>query len=125
LGGAYTPVAYVGAYGGEEKIKDSTNFPYLGDKLYGVRAGGELAIYADTKLFGSVSAESRRYGGDDPLFLVTRKDTQADVKVGINYVMAKLWTLTPQLSYTKNKSNIVINDYKRAVVSVGLRRDFN
>ena len=124
LGGNYAPAVYLGGYGGEEKERQS-GVPYLGHKLFGVRTGGELSIYAQTKLFGSLSIESRRYGGDDPFFLVTRKDTQSDLKVGVNYVMAKLWTLTPQFSYTKNKSNIIINDYKRTIFSVGLRRDFN
>ncbi len=124
LGGDYTPAVYAGVYGGEEKEKES-GVPYLGHKLVGVRTGGELDIYAQTKLFGSVSVESRRYGGDDPFFLVTRHDTQADLNFGIRYVMAKVWTLTPQISYTKNKSNIVINDYKRSIFSIGLRRDFN
>ena len=124
LGGDYTPVVYAGLYGGMEKEKQS-GVPYLGHKLYGVRTGGELNISAQTKLFGSVSVESRRYGGDDPFFLVARKDTQADLKVGVNYVMDKLWTLTPQFSYTKNNSNIIINDYKRNMISIGLRRDFN
>ena len=124
LGGDYAPAVYGGLYGGQEKVKDSSR-PDLGHKLFGLRTGGEWSIYAQTKLFGSLSVESRRYGGDDSFFLITRKDTQSDLKVGLNYVMAKLWTLTPQISYTKNKSNIVIDDYKRSMISLGLRRDFN
>ncbi|MFZ2160766.1 MAG: surface lipoprotein assembly modifier [Sideroxyarcus sp.] len=126
LSGDYAPVVYGGLYAGREKEKQSgESYLYLGHKLLGLRTGGELSIYAQTKLFGSLSIESRRYGGDDPFFLVTRKDTQTDLKVGLNYVMGKLWTLTPQISYTKNKSNIVISDYKRSMISLGLRRDFN
>lgn len=124
MSGTYTPAYYLGAYAGEEKVKQS-NVPFLGHKLYGVRAGGELDIQVQTKLFGSLSVESRQYGGTDPYFLVGRKDTQADMKLGVNYVMGKVWTVTPQLSYTRNKSNIIINDYKRTVLSIGLRRDFN
>lgn len=124
LGGSFAPVAYGGLYAGQEKEKE-TGVPYLGHKLFGARVGGEMNIYAQTKLFGSLGIESRSYGGDDPFFLVTRKDTQTDLKVGVNYVMKKVWTLTPQISYTQNKSNIVINDYKRSVISLGLRRDFN
>jgi tetratricopeptide (TPR) repeat protein len=123
MGGDYAPAVYAGLYAGREKEK-KTGVPYLGHKLYGVRTGGELHVYAQTKLFGSVSVETRRYGGEDPIFLVARKDTQTDLKLGINYVMDKLWTLTPQFSYTKNKSNIIISDYKRNVISIGLRRDF-
>ena len=124
LSGDYAPVVYGGLYVGQEKVKDSSR-PELGHKLFGLRTGGEWNIYAQTKLFGSLSIESRSYGGEDTIFLVTRKDTQTDLKVGLNYVMDKLWTLTPQISYTKNKSNIVINDYKRNMISLGLRRDFN
>lgn len=123
MGGDYAPAVYAGLYAGQEKEKKAT-MPYLGHKLYGVRAGGELHVYAETKLFGSVSVESRSYGGEDPIFLVARKDTQTDLKLGASYVMDKLWTLTPQYSYTKNKSNIIINDYKRSIISIGLRRDF-
>jgi outer membrane protein len=124
MNGAYTPAYYLGAYAGEEKEKQA-GVPFLGDKLYGVRAGGELNVQAQTKLFGSLSVESRRYGGNDPFFLVARKDTQTDLNVGVKYVMGNLWTVTPQLSYTRNKSNIIINDYKRTVLSIGLRRDFS
>ncbi|MDO8989384.1 MAG: surface lipoprotein assembly modifier [Sideroxyarcus sp.] len=123
MGGDYAPAVYAGLYAGQEKEKQA-DVPYLGHKFYGVRAGGEMSIYAQTRLFGSLSVESRSYGGDDPFFLVDRKDTQSDLKLGINYAMTKYWSLTPQLGYTKNKSNIVINDYKRSIVSVGLRRDF-
>ena len=124
LGGNYTPAVYLGLYAGEEKEKQS-GVPYLGQKLYGVRTGGELSIAAQAKLFGSLSVESRNYGGDDPFFLVTRKDTQADLNMGVKFVMRKRWILTPQLAYTKNQSNIIINEYKRTVLSVSLRRDFN
>jgi hypothetical protein len=124
LGGNYTPAVYFGLYAGEEKEKQS-GVPYLGQKFYGVRTGGELSIAVQTKLFGSVSVESRQYGGNDPYFLVTRKDTQVDLNMGAKYFMRKVWTLTPQLAYTKNQSNIVINEYKRSVLSISLRRDFN
>jgi outer membrane protein len=124
LNGAYTPAYYLGAYAGEEKVKQS-GVPFLGDKLYGVRAGGELQVHAQTKLFGSLNVELRNYGGTDPFFLVARKDTQTDLNVGVRYVMRKVWTVTPQLSYTRNRSNIIINDYKRTVLSIGLRRDFS
>jgi tetratricopeptide (TPR) repeat protein len=124
LGGNYGPVVYLGLYGGEEKEKQS-GVPYLGQKLYGARTGGELNISTQTRIFGALSVESRKYGGDDPFFLVTRKDTQADLVMGVKYVMRKVWTLSPQLAYTRTNSNIIINEYKRTVLSVSLRRDFN
>lgn len=124
LSGEHAPAVYGSLYAGQEKQKQSSA-PYLGHKLFGLRTGGELSFSAQTKMFASLSIELRRYGGDDPFFLVTRKDTQFDLKAGANYVMDKVWTLTPQFSYTMNKSNIVISDYKRSMISIGLRREFN
>lgn len=124
LGGEYTPIVYVGGYAGQERERRA-NVPYLGHKPYGLRAGGEMKINPKTTLFGSASVEFRQYGGQDPLFLVTRKDTQTDLRVGVGYVPAKQWTLSPSFSFTRNSSNIVIDDYRRMVFSVDLRRDFN
>lgn len=124
LGGFYTPVVYAGVYAGQEKERQS-NVPYLGHNPYGVRAGGEMKINPKTRLFGSASLESRNYGGQEPLFLVGRKDAQTDLRVGLGYIPAPSWMVTPQLSYTRNSSNIVINDYDRTAFSISLRRDFN
>lgn len=124
LGGEYTPVVYVGGYVGEES-EQKANVPYLGHQLYGVRVGGEMKYNPQTTLFASASLEERSYGGQDPLFLVGRKDTQTDLRVGVSYIPAQHWTITPQLSYTRNDSNIIINEYDRTVFSITLRRDFN
>ena len=124
LGGEYTPVVYAGGFAGEEKERRN-NVPYLGHKPYGLRAGGEMKINPKSTLFGSVNIEWRDYNGQDPLFLVTRKDTQADLSLGVGYVPVKRWKITPSLSYTRNRSNVVISDYTRAVYSIAVRRDFN
>ena len=92
---------------------------------HGLRAGGDMRLTQEATLFGSMSFEWRNYHGPDPLFLTTRKDTQADLSVGIVYVPIRKWTITPSLSYTRNRSNIIISDYDRVVFSVSVRRDFN
>lgn len=124
LGGVYTPVIYVGGYLGEEK-EQKADVPYMGHQLYGVRAGGELKFNPQTSLFASASLEERYYGGQDLFFLVGRKDMQIDLKMGVSYVPNPGWTVSPQLSYTRNDSNVILNDYDRTVISVSLRRDFN
>lgn len=124
LGSIYTPVVYVGGYAGEER-EQGANVAYLGHRLLGVRAGVEMKVNSKTALFGSASIESRNYGGQDPLFLVGRKDTQADLKVGASCIVAPNWKATTQLSHTRNDSNIVINDHDRIALSFSLRRDFN
>ena len=124
LVGNYAPVVYLSGYGGSEKERQD-NKPYLGHNLYGLRIGGEIKFSKQTTLLASASAENRKYGGQDPYFLVIREDKQADLGLGLSYTLGKRWTISSNLNYTRNDSNVVINDYARTVFSAGVRRNFN
>ncbi|MGB7540770.1 MAG: surface lipoprotein assembly modifier [Burkholderiales bacterium] len=117
------PVIFGSLYGGREKEK-AADVPQLGHKPVGGRLGGQVSISDKAVLFGLVNYEQRVYGGDEPFFLVTRRDKQADVRLGIDYTLSAGWLLVPQLSYTRNDSNIELDKYDRTVVSLVLRRTF-
>lgn len=116
-------VLFGGAYAGTEKQKAST-LPHLGHTLYGIRTGGQMLLSEFVSGFAAFSYENRKYGGPDPLFLVTRQDNQYNLNLGLNWVPAKSWRVTPQLSYTAVKSNVAISDFRRTALSVALRKDF-
>ena len=116
-------VVFGGAYVGTEKVRAS-GVPQLGHDLVGVRTGIQKTLSDTLALFGSLAYEDRKYGGADPLFLVTRHDQQWNLNLGLNWVPAKLWRVTPQLALTSVKSNVVISDYNRSLFSVTVRRDF-
>lgn len=122
--GANAPVIYAGAYLGKEAERAS-GVPHLGHDLWGLRVGGQLRLGEKTTLFASANYEQRDYGGADPLFLVTRDDKQSDFRVGVSYRPYQGWTVSPQISYVRNDSNIIINDFDRTIFSVTVRRDFN
>lgn len=129
-GGAYARgfdsglIGFAGLYLGSER-EQASGFPSFGHDLWGARLGGELPLSQSVAVFGSLSFEDRRYGGPDlPLFPQTRKDGQLNILMGANFTPAKDWLLTPQLSFTRNDSNIQLNDYRRGVASVTLRRAF-
>src|SRR6266705_279216 len=117
------PVVFGSLYGGNEKDKDA-GFQNLGHKPIGVRFGGQASVTDRSVLFGLVSYERRVYGADDPFFLVTRRDKQADLRLGVNYTFSPEWLVVPQISYTNNQSNIDLNKYNRTVVSAVVRRTF-
>jgi len=123
LGGALAPVVFAGIYSGTENELEA-GVPYLGHDLVGLRMGGQLTINPKTVFFATGSYEERDYGGTDPFFLVARSDQQSDLRVGVNYSPIKAWLVTPQLAYTRNKSNVAINDYERNQFIVTVRRDF-
>lgn len=119
----YSPVFFASAYGGEERERDRA-FPWLGHKPLGLRGGGQLSLADRSLAFASISFEHRRYNGSDPLFLVRREDNQLEYRLGLSFVPAHGWTLTAQITYTDNHSNIDLNDFRRGVTSLSLRRDF-
>lgn len=123
LGGAFAPVVFAGVYAGTENEREA-GVPHLGHDLVGLRMGGQLTVNPQTALFATGSYEERDYGGTDPFFLVTRGDRQSDLRVGVHYSPIKAWRVTPQLAYTRNKSNVAINDYERSQFIVTVRRDF-
>jgi len=119
-----SPVVFASVYGGEEK-EDAQNVPHLGHKPLGARMGAQWRLAPGMHLFINGSVEKRTYGGNDPLFLVEREDTQLDASLVLNYtIRATKWSLRPQLTYTDNDSNIAIYTFRRTVAQLGLRRDF-
>jgi hypothetical protein len=132
LGGAWahaygglagSPVTFVGAYFGKEDTI-AANAPHFGHDLYGARAGGQFGLTDQWTLTGSASFEHRRYLGADPNFGVERDDKEIMLRAGAIYQYDRNWSLTPQIQLTKVKSNVVINDYTRAMLSVLARYDF-
>ena len=117
------PVVFGSLYGGSEKQKEADQ-PQLGHKPVGVRLGGQVSVGANAVLFGLLSYERRVYDGDDPIFLVTRRDKQSDIRLGMNYVLRPGWLLVPQIAYTDNQSNIDLDKYGRTVISLTLRKTF-
>jgi outer membrane protein len=114
---------FTGAYVGTEKQKNGA-FPNLGHKLYGIRTGAQQMLSEEVSLFGGLSYENRKYGGQDALFLVSRRDNQFNLNLGLNWVPARLWKVTPQLSWTSVKSNVPTSAFNRTAFAVTLRRDF-
>lgn len=119
----FKTVFYGGAYVGEEATRKD-GFEHLGHTVYGLRLGGQHEFHRDARAFVNLAYEHRRYGGEDPFFLRVRRDNQWNLGAGVAWAPARNWLVTPQYQYTHSDSNIVLNDYRRHVVSVTVRRSF-
>ena len=93
-------------------------------RLYGGRLGIQRALSGSIDWFASIAAQKSLYSIENPIFVVTRKDYQYDLNTGLNWQVERDWLLRPQMTYTRNDSNISLNDYDRYEFSVLLRRDF-
>ena len=114
---------YASISGGTEQANAAAS-KYLSNDYFGGRIAAEHQFSARLALFASAAIEHRQYKAADPLFLVNRRDTQFDVSGGIRFLLSKQFTLTPQVGYTHNASNIALNRYDRVTASAALRVEF-
>lgn len=84
----------------------------------------EKPIAKKASVVAGLGGQIRRHDADDPLFLVDRSDEQIDASVGIRYKVAERVIVRPRGTYTRNFSNIPLNDYKRLTAGVGVRFEF-
>jgi hypothetical protein len=119
----YSPVLFASAYAGRER-ELASDFPQLGYDLWGVRAGGQIVLGKGWSILATAAYEQRDYGGPEPVFAETRKDRQTDLSAGVGYLLRAHTTLTAQVAYTDNRSNIPISKFDRTVAGISLRFTF-
>ncbi|MBE0616141.1 MAG: tetratricopeptide repeat protein [Burkholderiales bacterium] len=100
-----------------------------GKTFTGLRMGGQVQVNDKTEVFAGLGTQIGKFDAANAAFsplgeTLTRDDKQYDANLGLNWHFSKAWTLRPQVSYLRNKSNIVIYEHKRTDVSITIRRDF-
>lgn len=116
-------LAYGMAYAGRES-PDAVGVDHFGHHLMGWRVGGQYPLSNRLGIFAALDWERRHYGANDPFFAVRRQDRQTSLALGLSWVPATHWRITPQLVLVRNDSTLPIIQYERKVVSITLRRDF-
>lgn len=123
LTGKGEPVIFASLSGGtDEELRGSR--PDIGRKFVNLRVGGQYSLNETLILHGSVSYQYSDYGADDPLFLTERSDDFVLLRTGLIYKLADGWTVRPEIQYSNNSSNIVINDFDRWQTFVTVRNQF-
>lgn len=125
VGASYATRRFIvsAAAGHEETKSDLTD--HLSFDYYRLSVSGEKPLNEKVSFVAGLTGQIRPYDTPDPLFLEERRDEQIDLSVGMKVrILDEQTYLRPQVTYTRNWSNFAINDYDRAVVSVGLRREF-
>ncbi|MGB8077820.1 MAG: porin family protein [Gallionella sp.] len=93
-------------------------------RFNGFRVGGQEAASERIMLFAYAGAQFGDYSKVNYYFQQQRSDRIYDLTAGANWHWDKLWTLSPQLSYMRDDSNIVVYAFNRLDVSLTVRRDF-
>lgn len=80
------------------------------------RFGPGLAAHAGLSY---LHADYRR---DNPMIGARREDRTAALELGLEWQLARGWSLRPQLARTHNRSNVPLTEYGRTEASLSLRR---
>ncbi len=116
-------VAYGSLYGADEKTRRA-DAPYYGHRGLGARMGAEARLGEVATAFTGLQFERRHYGGNEPFFGTPRRDRQLDLTLGVHLEPAPQWRITPQFTYVRAASNVVLYAYRRAVWQISVRREF-
>lgn len=115
---------FVNLFAGQET--DVTGLRPDGGKAFnGFRVGAEKTQNEKIKIFANVGRNDGTYTKGNAIFLVTRHDTLTDATLGANMRWNKLWSVRPQITWSRNESNISLYGYDRIDTSVTLRHDFD
>lgn len=95
-----------------------SGLPNLAFDFAGVRAAIDFPLSTPWRASLGLNREDRRFGGPEPLFGVTRNDRQTELRIAAQRPLGRHWTLTPQLSFTRNRSTLAPNDFRRTSFTV-------
>lgn len=116
------PVLRMTLFAGDDRERGDDES--VGRHLGGIKANVDYSLRGNLKAFGGVAAQVSHYGDENIFFQKTRNDERYDINAGLAYKPSKEWTLSGQVIYLRNDSNISIYDYDRRQALVTLRRDF-
>lgn len=93
-------------------------------RFEGLRVGGQAAMVEQVDGIVSLGWQSANYGNQNNLIMDNRSEKIYDLTVAANWRLDKLWTVKPQVAFSKKESNIALYSFDRTDVSLTLRRDF-
>lgn len=122
LTGAWRPILVSGVHGGTET--SSRGLDNLSYDFLGARVALSMGLGDGWRGFATLSWEARDFGGIEPLFGVARSDRQTEIRLGAERSVATNWSIAPAVTYTRNRSTLEPNDFRRTQAGVTLRYRF-
>lgn len=118
-------ITYGGFYLGKDSKTHSQAADFVSSDYFGIR-GGATWFFQDKWHAGvKLQAEQREYGQEQTLFFNGyREDDLYNAQFNLAYQLTPKLQLHSEYSHTHNSSNSKTREYKRNIVSMGVRYDF-
>ncbi len=111
-----------GLHAGRERSR--ADFENLSYDFMGLRALLVFGLGSGWQASGALSWEARDFEGIEPQFGVAREDRQTEVSLSADKSISGGLTVGPTLAFTRNRSTIGPNDYRRVQALVRARYRF-
>ncbi|MBI5040571.1 MAG: tetratricopeptide repeat protein [Gammaproteobacteria bacterium] len=112
------------AYLGDEAARESAGDPN-GRTYYGVRLGAQWSGIPAHTPYASLSWQHSGYDAVNPVFVRTRDEDFAELRLGWDWQPQQRWNVTAEASFVDNGANIALYDYTRQQYAVGVRYQFD
>lgn len=117
-------LASASAYIGDESARRAAGDPN-GRLYYGARLGAQWSGIRRHTPYVSLAWQRSDYDADNPVFLRTRSEEFAELRLGWSWQPQRRWNVTAEASLVDNQANISLYEYTRHQFSVGVRYQFN
>jgi len=120
--GGGRPILLAGIQAGRETSRrglDNLTYGYQGARVAVSRTLGD-----GWRGFATLSYETRDFDGIEPFFGVARYDRQTDLGIGAERPLSGAWSIAPSLTFTRNRSTLAPNDFRRTQAGVMVRYRF-
>jgi hypothetical protein len=105
---------------------DTGGNPQGAKHIAGAGVSGSFALTPARSLSWSVGVQQGSYDAVDPFFAKKRSDKRFDASLEVIQRLgsSKQWSLRPQLTWTRQSSNLAPYDFERWEGNITVRRDF-
>lgn len=122
FGGAAAPTFAASLYGGDERVR--ADVPQLSFGFAGLRTALGATVAPRWRASAGLSFERREADASEPLFGVLRIDRQVDLRLGLEHDVDRALTIAPAIAWTRNRSTVAPNDFRRTQAFVYARYRF-
>jgi outer membrane protein len=91
-------------------------------RMLGLSLGAQRQLFSGVHGYVRYAVLESDYATRNRDFGETRRDRQHDGAVGLVWEITDGWSLRPQITRTRNLSNLPLNEYSRTETSIALRR---
>lgn len=118
-------IVHAGLHLGRDSRDKKAAPRHIASRYYGLRSGVTWLWHEQWQAGVNLTAEKRSYDGKDLFFYDrSRKDNLYNTELSVRYQALPKLAVHSNYTFSRNDSNVPMRNYKRQIISLGVRYDF-